>query len=104
MKTNLKVLVTAAAGGTGVFAVQLAKLAGNHVIGTCSSDEKIQMLKQLGCDRVINYKKENMAQVLKTEYPDGYVVKKIFCLSMYCVRLSFCFFEADYTGLPSALF
>jgi NADPH:quinone reductase-like Zn-dependent oxidoreductase len=33
------VLVTAAAGGTGLFAVQLAKAAGNRVIGTCSSRE-----------------------------------------------------------------
>lgn len=34
------VLVTAAAGGTGLFAVQLAKLAGNTVVGTCSGPEK----------------------------------------------------------------
>ncbi|KAJ0390070.1 hypothetical protein ATCC90586_007387 [Pythium insidiosum] len=33
MKSNETVLVTAAAGGTGQFVVQLAKLAGNHVIG-----------------------------------------------------------------------
>jgi NADPH-dependent curcumin reductase CurA len=32
--------ILAAAGGTGVFAVQLGKLAGCHVIGTCSSDDK----------------------------------------------------------------
>ncbi|PJF23382.1 MAG: alcohol dehydrogenase [Phototrophicales bacterium] len=65
------VLVTAAAGGTGQFAVQLAKLAGNHVIGTCGSDEKAEMLKSLGCDRVVNYKKENLRDVLKAEYPKG---------------------------------
>jgi len=65
------VLVTAAAGGTGQFAVQLAKLAGNHVIGTCSSDDKVEFLKKLGCDRVINYKKEDLDQVLKKEYPKG---------------------------------
>jgi NADPH:quinone reductase-like Zn-dependent oxidoreductase len=34
------VLVTAAAGGTGQYAVQLAKQAGNHVIGTCGTQEK----------------------------------------------------------------
>jgi NADPH:quinone reductase-like Zn-dependent oxidoreductase len=34
-----------AAGGAGQIAVQLAKLAGNHVIGTCSSDDKVAMLK-----------------------------------------------------------
>lgn len=65
------VLVTAAAGGTGQFAVQLAKLAGSHVIGTTSSDEKVNFLKQLGVDRVINYTKEDVSTVLKTEYPNG---------------------------------
>lgn len=71
MKSGETVLVTAAAGGTGQFAVQLAKLAGNHVIGTCSSDEKVTLLKDLGCDRVINYNTEDLRQVLKTEYPGG---------------------------------
>ncbi|CAN1211132.1 Enoyl reductase (ER) domain-containing protein [Tumidithrix helvetica PCC 7403] len=71
MKSNEVVLVTAAAGGTGHIAVQLAKLAGNHVIGTCSSEQKAALLKKLGCDRIINYHTENLAQVLKTEYPKG---------------------------------
>ncbi|KAI9024330.1 putative oxidoreductase [Phycomyces nitens] len=65
------VLVTAAAGGAGQIAVQLAKLAGNHVIGTCSSDDKVAMLKSMGCDRVVNYKKEDLDVVLKKEYPQG---------------------------------
>ena len=60
-------MVTAAAGGAGQVAVRLAKLAGNYVIGTCSSEEKVRALKDLGCDRVINYKKENFAEVLKKE-------------------------------------
>jgi len=51
--------------------VQLAKIAGNHVIGTCSSDEKVEFLKKLGCDRVINYKKEDLNAVLRKEYPSG---------------------------------
>lgn len=71
MTTGETVLVTAAAGGTGQYAVQLAKLAGNHVIGTCSTDDKAEFLKSLGCDRVINYKKEDLQTVLKTEYPKG---------------------------------
>jgi len=58
-------------GATGNIAVQLAKLAGNHVIGTVSSDDKIEILKSLGCDRVINYRKENLNEVLKKEYPKG---------------------------------
>ncbi|HYX14173.1 MAG TPA: zinc-binding dehydrogenase [Nostoc sp.] len=71
MKSNEVVLITAAAGGTGHIAVQLAKLAGNHVIGTCSSDAKADLLKELGCDRIINYRTENLNQVLKQEYPNG---------------------------------
>ncbi|MEH1896135.1 MAG: zinc-binding dehydrogenase [Nostoc sp.] len=71
MKSNEVVLVTAAAGGTGHIAVQLAKLAGNHVIGTCSSEAKAKLLRKLGCDRIINYRTENLNQVLKQEYPNG---------------------------------
>ena len=37
MRSEETVLVTAAAGGTGQFVVQLAKAAGNHVIATCGS-------------------------------------------------------------------
>ncbi|XP_048218994.1 prostaglandin reductase 3 isoform X2 [Perognathus longimembris pacificus] len=66
-----KVLVTAAAGGTGQFAVQLAKRAKCHVIGTCSSAEKSAFLSSLGCDRPINYKTEPVGSVLKSEYPEG---------------------------------
>lgn len=65
------VLVTAAAGGTGQFAVQLAKRAGCHVIGTCSSDEKAGFLKSIGCDRPINYNVENLGETLRKEYPKG---------------------------------
>ncbi|MEH2198230.1 zinc-binding dehydrogenase [Nostoc sp.] len=71
MKSNEVVLVTAAAGGTGHIAVQLAKLAGNHVIGTCSSEAKASLLRELGCDRIINYRTENLNQILKQEYPSG---------------------------------
>lgn len=71
MRSGETVMVTAAAGGTGQFAVQLAKLAGNHVIGTCGSDDKIELLKRLGCDRVINYKTEDVGAVLSAEYPRG---------------------------------
>ncbi|MDZ8183809.1 MAG: zinc-binding dehydrogenase [Nostoc sp. ChiSLP02] len=71
MKSNEVVLVTAAAGGTGHIAVQLAKLAGNNVIGTCSSEAKANLLRELGCDRIINYRTENLDRVLKQEYPNG---------------------------------
>lgn len=65
------VLVTAAAGGTGQFAVQFAKQAGCHVVGTCSSNEKAGFLKTIGCDRPIVYTTEDLAKTLRKEYPQG---------------------------------
>ena len=63
------VLVTAAAGGTGQLVVQLAKQAGNHVIATCGGEDKAELLRKLGVDRVINYRTEKVKDVLKEEYP-----------------------------------
>ncbi|KAL2927588.1 Prostaglandin reductase-3 [Bienertia sinuspersici] len=71
MGTGKTVLVTAAAGGTGQFAVQLAKLAGNKVVATCGGSDKAMLLKKLGVDRVINYKEEDVKTVLKKEFPKG---------------------------------
>jgi NADPH:quinone reductase-like Zn-dependent oxidoreductase len=65
------VLVTAAAGGTGQIAVQLAKLAGHHVVATCGGEKKARMLAGLGVDRVVNYKKERLKEVLRSEYRRG---------------------------------
>ncbi|PIA46337.1 hypothetical protein AQUCO_01500098v1 [Aquilegia coerulea] len=71
MDSGKVVLVTAAAGGTGQFAVQLAKLAGNKVVATCGGQEKAALLKEMGVDRVIDYKAENIKAVLKKEFPKG---------------------------------
>lgn len=62
------ILVTAAAGGTGQFVTQLAKAAGNHVVATCGSRDKAELLKRLGADRVINYREEDVKEVLRREY------------------------------------
>lgn len=64
-----KVLITAAAGGTGQIAVQWAKKKGCYVIGTTSSEEKAKFLKELGADEVINYKTESLDEVLKAKHP-----------------------------------
>ena len=71
MSSGETVLVTAAAGGTGQYAVQLAKRAGNHVIGTCGNERKMELLRELGCDHPINYNEENVAEVLQNDYPSG---------------------------------
>ncbi|MGN1402298.1 MAG: zinc-binding alcohol dehydrogenase family protein [Bacillus sp. (in: firmicutes)] len=50
------VLVHAAAGGVGTFAVQLAQIFGaGHVIATASNTEKLNMARSLGADTCINY-------------------------------------------------
>lgn len=71
MTSGETVLITAAAGGIGHIAVQLAKLAGNHVIAICGSDAKVKLLETLGCDRIINYRIETLDTVLAQEYPNG---------------------------------
>lgn len=71
LKRGDTVLITAAAGGVGHLAVQLAKMAGAQVIGVCGTDEKARFLRGLGCDRAINYRNENLREVLKREYPRG---------------------------------
>src|SRR5690554_4575711 len=71
MSVDDVVLVTGAAGGTGQFAVQLARLTGNHVIALCGNDEKAAMLADLGANRVINYRRESLTEVLSREYPRG---------------------------------
>ena len=43
-------------GGVSIFALQFAKAAGARVIATSSSDEKLEKLKRLGADAVVNYK------------------------------------------------
>lgn len=51
-------------GGVSVFALQFAKAAGARVIATSSSDAKLERLKALGADELINYK-ENPAWGMK---------------------------------------
>lgn len=45
-------------GGVSLFALQFAKAAGAHVVATTSSKEKIEILKNLGADHVINYRED----------------------------------------------
>ncbi|CAG2162885.1 unnamed protein product, partial [Oppiella nova] len=66
-----KVLITASAGGTGHIGIQWAKQKGAYVIGLTSSEDKAKLLKELGTDRVINYKTENLDEVLTKEFPNG---------------------------------
>ncbi|WP_456275713.1 quinone oxidoreductase family protein [Bacillus sp. AK128] len=60
------VLVHAAAGGVGTIAVQLAKLFGaGKVIATASTQEKLDLAKELGADVLINYTEEDWVEQVK---------------------------------------
>ncbi|PVH69573.1 zinc-binding alcohol dehydrogenase-like protein [Cadophora sp. DSE1049] len=50
------VVLTQGTGGVSLFAIQFAKAAGATVIATTSSAAKVQQLKALGADHVINYR------------------------------------------------
>ncbi len=58
------VLIHAAAGGVGTFAVQIAKARGAKVIGTASASNG-EFLKDLGVDRFVDYRSERFEEVVK---------------------------------------
>lgn len=60
LRAGETVLVNSVGSGIGSAAVQLAKLAGAFVIGTSSSDEKLDAARRLGMDVGINYRTQDM--------------------------------------------
>lgn len=64
LKAGQRVLIHAAAGGVGTFAVQLAKWKGAHVVGT-ASERNHAFLRELGADEVIDYTKTNFEEVVR---------------------------------------
>lgn len=58
-------LVHAAAGGAGLLIVQLAKIAGAQVIGTCSTADKAKLVSDMGADHVIRYTEQDFVAEVK---------------------------------------
>jgi len=65
LKDGETALVHAAAGGTGLLLVQIAKMRGARVIGTVSTEAKAQLAKAAGADEVILYTQSDFLTEVK---------------------------------------
>ena len=65
LKQGDKCLIHAAAGGAGRLLVQMAKMRGATVIGTCGTDEKAAIAKAAGADETIVYTRQDFAEEVK---------------------------------------
>ena len=66
VKIGETILIHAGAGGVGSYAIQLAKLCGAYVLTTCSNKNH-DLVKKLGADVIIDYKKEDFVEAIKRE-------------------------------------
>ena len=69
LTSGQKVLITAAAGGTGGFAVELAKHLGGYVIATAGPDNH-DFLREVGADEIHDYNQDAIAAI-RERHPDG---------------------------------
>jgi NADPH2:quinone reductase len=78
VRANLKpsetLLVHAGAGGIGSAAIQIGKAIGSKVYATAGSDEKVEIIKNLGADLAINYNDSLWSKKIRKEYGGADVV------------------------------
>lgn len=72
------VLVHGASGGVGLFAVQMAAAAGMTVVGTASTPQGRDAIRNAGAAAVFNHREDNYIEQIRTAYPNGFNV----CLEM----------------------
>src|SRR5437899_5817730 len=64
LRPGQKVFIPAGSGGIGTFAIQLAKHLGAKV-GTTTSTGNVELVRSLGADEVVDYKKQEFEEVLR---------------------------------------
>lgn len=86
------VLVHAAAGGTGLWLCQLLKSIGANIIGTASTQEKVDLATKAGATHMINYSHEDVkSKVMELTKDNGVIAvfdgvgKTTFDLSLDCI-------------------
>ncbi|SFH87442.1 NAD(P)H-quinone oxidoreductase [Halpernia frigidisoli] len=65
-----KLLIHGGTSGIGTMGLQMAKAWGCETYSTAGTEEKVEFLKNLGVDHVINYKRDNFEDVWKDEKID----------------------------------
>lgn len=114
------VLISGASGAVGSIAVQLAKLRGARVLGTCSSPEKAcWLMEQAGADAVLNYRQEKLEDFIAREASDGLdcyfdnvggdMLDRVFALMKPYGRIGLCgaisqYESGDYRSGPANFF
>jgi alcohol dehydrogenase len=63
-----RVLILGASGGVGVACVQIAKMLGAEVVACSSSESKLQRLREIGADHVVDYVKRPFLDAVKEIY------------------------------------
>jgi NADPH:quinone reductase-like Zn-dependent oxidoreductase len=69
---KLSVLVHSAAGGVGTALVQIAKMHGLRVVGVVGSSHKVDYVRELGADVVIDKSKQDLWAEARRAVPGGY--------------------------------
>lgn len=70
LQRGQRALIHGGSGGLGSFAVQFARWAGAEVAATCSTPN-VQYLRDLGVDKVIDYRTENISREVQAWAPEG---------------------------------
>ncbi|MFN3821328.1 MAG: zinc-binding dehydrogenase [bacterium] len=71
LKPGQVFLTWGGAGGVGTIAIQIAKQIGAQVIGIGSDERRLQLMKDLGCDQVVNRLRQSVVEEVLKNYPYG---------------------------------